>query len=107
MNKVAFSPDGKYIATASEDKTARICNLSTGKQLFALNHSGVVNSVTFSPDGKYVATASNDNTARLMNLFTGRSIPLNHYGRINNVMFVLMENTSQRQVTTILHAYGM
>ena len=60
-----FSPDGKYVATASYDNTARLWDVSTGKQIFVLNHDGPVNNVVFSPDGKYVATASDDKTARL------------------------------------------
>ncbi|MFN9616918.1 MAG: WD40 repeat domain-containing protein, partial [Dolichospermum sp.] len=65
---VSFSPDGKTIATASWDKTARLWNLQ-GKMLHELKgHQEAVNSVSFSPDGKTIATASWDNTARLWNL---------------------------------------
>ena len=71
VNNVVFSPDGKYIATASCDNTAMsLWNASTGKQIFVLNHDGSVNNVVFSPDGKYIATASRDNTARLWNAST-------------------------------------
>ena len=80
MNNVVFSPDGKYIATASADNTARVWDAATGKQIFApLNHDGGVNNVVFSPDGKYVATASLDKTARLWDAATGKQIfVLNH-----------------------------
>jgi WD40 repeat protein len=65
VNSVSFSPDGKTIATASWDKTARLWNLQ-GKMLHELKgHQEAVNSVSFSPDGKTIATASSDKTARL------------------------------------------
>ncbi|WP_292389952.1 WD40 repeat domain-containing protein [Methanosarcina sp. UBA5] len=88
VNNVMFSPDGKYVATASNGKAARLWNASTGKQIFVLNHEGSVNNVAFSPDGKYIATASNDNTACLWNASTGKEISvLNHEGPVNNVAF--------------------
>ena len=77
-----FSPDGKYVATASTDNTARVWDAATGKQIFVLNHDDWVSNVVFSPDGKYVATASWDNTARLWDVSTGKQIfVLNHDDR--------------------------
>ncbi|MGV0105171.1 hypothetical protein NSTCB13_03883 [Nostoc sp. DSM 114160] len=68
VNSVSFSPDGKTIATASFDGTARLWNLQ-GQQIQEFKgHQGEVNSVSFSPDGKTIATASLDGTARLWNL---------------------------------------
>ena len=62
---VSFSPDGKYIATASYDKTARLWDV-TGKLIQEFKgHQARVLSVSFSPDGKYIATGSGDKTARL------------------------------------------
>ncbi len=68
VRSVAFSPDGKTIATASGDKTVKLWNLE-GKELQTFKgHSDTVESVAFSPDGKTIATASRDKTVKLWNL---------------------------------------
>ena len=72
----AFSPDGKRIVTASEDKTARIWDAATGKPIGEplKGHEDAVCSAAFSPDGKRIVTASRDKTARLWDAATGKPI---------------------------------
>ena len=58
-NSAAFSPDGKRVVTASNDKTARVWDADSGKALASLQgHTAQVRSAAFSPDGKRVVTAS-------------------------------------------------
>jgi hypothetical protein len=69
---VAFSPDGRLLATASFDGTARVWDPATGGHLRTLTgHDGGVWGVAFSPDGRLLATASRDGTARVWDPATG------------------------------------
>jgi len=66
---VAFSPDGRTLATSSYNSTPRLWNVSNPRQPEPLStltgHTSGVNSVAFSPDGHTLATGSADTTARL------------------------------------------
>jgi len=85
---VAFSPDGKWVATASADKTARVMEAATGKEVSRLTHQEAVFGVAFSPDGKWLATGSYDNTARLMDAATGKEVwRITHGGPVSAVAF--------------------
>jgi WD40 repeat protein len=66
VNAVAYSPDGKQLATAGRDTTAKIWDAATGTELVTLrSHSQSIEDVAFSPDGKILATASDDKTVKL------------------------------------------
>ena len=75
VTSARWSPDGKQILTASDDKTARIWDASTGKEITKLSgHLSSVTSAVWSPNGKQVLTASGDNTARIWDASTGQKI---------------------------------
>ncbi|HUK69035.1 MAG TPA: AAA family ATPase, partial [Streptosporangiaceae bacterium] len=76
VNAVAFSPDGKTLATAGSDGRIRLWDVATHRQIGApmTADRSLVNAVAFSPDGNMLATASDDGTARLWDVSTHRQI---------------------------------
>jgi WD40 repeat protein/serine/threonine protein kinase/tetratricopeptide (TPR) repeat protein len=70
----ALSPDGKRVATASQDGTAQVWDLETGRPVGdPLRHRGPVHSVAYRPDGRQLVT-TDDRTARVWDADTGRAV---------------------------------
>jgi WD40 repeat protein len=66
---VAFSPDGKTLASAGDDQTIRLWETATGKEIRRLTgHQSGISSVAFSPDGKRLASACADGTLLVWDL---------------------------------------
>jgi len=90
INAVAFSPDGKLLATAGRDKTAKIWDATTGQNLRTLaGHIDQVRDIAFSPDGTRLVTASADRTARVWDAATGQLLftLAGHTDWINGIAF--------------------
>jgi WD40 repeat protein len=72
---IAISLDGRTLASASTDKTIKLWDLQTKKELATLTgHSGYVQGVAFSPDGQTLASASTDKTIKLWDLQTKKEL---------------------------------
>jgi WD40 repeat protein len=69
---VAWSPDGRWLATSSDDTSARIWNARTGELHFALlAHEATIQDIAWSPDSTRLATASDDGTAKVWSITEG------------------------------------
>ena len=100
VTDVAFSSDGKWIVTASDDKTARIWDAATSEVLHVLRgHTQAVLCARFSNDGKRVITGSDDTTARLWNAATGESLNITLAGHTASVTSVAFTPDGFRALT--------
>ncbi|QMS90383.1 hypothetical protein HUN01_23385 [Nostoc edaphicum CCNP1411] len=87
---VAFSPNGKLLATGDTNGEIRLYEVANSQQLLTCKgHTGWVWSVTFSPDGQVIASGSNDQTIKLWDTSTGQCLKTleGHNGGVRSVIF--------------------
>jgi WD40 repeat protein len=75
VNSAVYSPDGTRIVSGSDDKTVRVWDAYTGKQLAVLEgHTNWVWSAAFSPNGAHIVSGSYDQTAQVWDAHTGKQL---------------------------------
>jgi RNA polymerase sigma factor (sigma-70 family) len=90
INGMAYSRDGRLLATASDDKSIRLWNPQTGRELRRLSgHRGEVHAVAFSSDGNLLASGGADKTVRVWDPATGKELRQlgKHAGSVRGMAF--------------------
>ena len=92
MLSIAFSRDGREVATGSADKAVKRWDVSTGRETETLNgHDGPVQCIEYSDDGTRLATGSSDGTVKLWDI----------NAQYSNVREQLWAKIRQRELITL------
>ena len=74
VDQMRFSPNGKYMASASRDKTLRLWDIATGEEIRTFGHTDWVKCLSFSTDGQSIASGGSDRTIKLWDVHTGKEL---------------------------------
>ncbi|MEB3216716.1 MAG: NB-ARC domain-containing protein [Nostocales cyanobacterium 94392] len=98
VRAIAFTPDGKILASGSHDSTIKLWNVETGQCLQTITgHTSNIQSLAFNRDGTILASGSNDKTVRLYDIPTGQCLILQ--GHTNNISFVNFHPFDEKLIT--------
>jgi WD40 repeat protein len=94
VKSAVFSPDGRFVLTASDDRTARVWDVTTGREVSVLRgHRRGVLSATFSPDGSRMITSSDDGMTRIWDAAMGQGfIEPRRNGEVDQALFGAQSN---------------
>jgi WD40 repeat protein len=98
VNQTRYSPDGNWIATASDDHTIRLWNAKNGEMVRILNgHTARVNQIIFSPDSQWLISGADDNSIRRWQIDNGSLVEMRSLGdenwRIQLMTFLADQHT--------------
>ena len=99
VNSVAFSRDGKLLASGGGDGTVRIWSVADPGQIGTAEHGEWINSVCFAPSGQHIASGSRDGSAKLFTVETGQILGTIQAHPGKNVSTVVFSPDGRRLVT--------
>ena len=86
-SSIAFSPDGKLLASGGDNNAVHLWNVFAGTSIHLTGHTQRVNDIAFSPDGHTVASGSQDGTIRLWDISNNSHKKCQLYGPVTSVAF--------------------
>jgi WD40 repeat protein len=90
VSSVAYSPDGRFVASGSADSSIKIWDLETGREIWTLpEHEAAVESLAYSPDGRRIVSGAADYSIKLWDVETGEEIKslIGHSNVVNSVAY--------------------
>ena len=98
---LAFSPDGRALAVASNDGAARLYDISSGRELLRIQHGSPVATIAFAADGRRLATGSNDGKARVFAAASARPLSDLERAENNDEIQLVMESEHDEEVRQV------